>query len=160
MLAAKLRARPVQCERLTRECKPNCATVGRMDPCYHRPSNMNLPNAPWMRLLGTQVLAQQSPPSNWHCGMLRSASQKPLPTRVVPPAEMTSGHGPPVWHCQRLRQAHGRARLTRVPHTTDWQVCQIVRWLQDRTLCDIAVHHAASGSTPRPRPWFREDAPH
>ena len=51
---------------------------------------------PCMRMFGTQVLAQQSPPSNWHSGTFKSASQKPLLTREVPPEGMTSGQAPPA----------------------------------------------------------------
>ena len=73
---------------------------------------MSPPNAPCTRLLGTQVRAQQSPPSNWHCGTFRSASQRPLPTREVPPAGMTSRHAPPVQHRSHCALT---ARLCRLP---------------------------------------------
>ena len=97
LLPAKALDTPHQCHRYA-VGHVSCVSRSKITVGCQRLQRRVRPAAPCMRGFGTQVFAQQSPPSNWHCGMFRSASQKPFMVRVVPPAGMISGHGPPAQH--------------------------------------------------------------
>ena len=102
--------------------------------------------APAIRSFGTHVLAQQSPPSNLHCGMLYAASQMPLPTLDAPPAGTTSGHGPVKPAQSQLASRCARTIVTRQASLAKSSWCGM--WLTRTPLLLLPEWQTHNGAQP------------